>query len=767
MGRYIQKSGGKRVRPAVLLMAARLCGYTGRPRGALRLGRRVHPHRDARPRRHHRRRRPAPRPAGRALAVGQRHHGAARRLPLHQVDGDGADAGLARDRPAALRRHAADDRGRALPAHQDRRRRHHRGRALRDHPPQDGVPLRRLRADRRPARRRARRSRSTALRDYGFNLGIAFQLVDDLLDYTADEAALGKPIGGDLREGKVTLPIILLLQRGGAEADRLIRDVVRDRTVTPEQWRDILRLLREHRATELAFERALDYAARAKSLPGGVSAEPGARRAHRAARLRRLAETGNDGRSPDAGSRLRQGITSRHDRWTRSPASTQLRAADPAPRRALLRLDEPEISDAEFDALMRELEALEPEHPDLVTPDSPTQRVGGRPAEGFADGRAPRADAQPRQRLQRGRAARVRRAACARAPGSAMPPVPYVAELKIDGLSIALTYENGRLVRGATRGDGVRGEDVTANVRTISVDSAGAARRTAPAAVRSPRRGVPAARVVRADERGARGRRRAALRQPAQRRRRHDAEPRSARWSRGAASRPSSIRSSGRPADAPAPTHATLLSALSGVGTARSSRTGSRVRRHRRRASRSAASGTTKRQPLEFDTDGVVIKLDDLALRRAARDDREVPALGDRVQVPGAAGARRGCCGSTSTSAAPAPSRRSPCSSRSSSPARRSRWRRCTTTRKSRARTSAKGDMVIIEKAGDVIPKVVAPVLSLRPDGFDAVGDADDLPGVRQRARSGTKRKSSGAARTRRARRGCGAASSTSRRAAR
>jgi octaprenyl-diphosphate synthase len=105
----------------------------------------------------------------------------------------------------------------------------------------------------------------TALRDYGFNLGIAFQLVDDLLDYTADAAALGKPVGGDLREGKVTLPIIRLLQRGGEEADRLIRQCVNDRSVGPEQWRDILRLLNEHRTTELAYETALEYASRAKT----------------------------------------------------------------------------------------------------------------------------------------------------------------------------------------------------------------------------------------------------------------------------------------------------------------------------------------------------------------------------------------------------------------------------------------------------------------------------------------------------------------------
>jgi octaprenyl-diphosphate synthase len=113
--------------------------------------------------------------------------------------------------------------------------------------------------------------RETALRDYGFNLGIAFQLVDDLLDYTADQVALGKPIGGDLREGKVTLPIIFLLQRGGEDADRLIRTVVQERAVSPEQWRDILALLRDHRATGLAYERAVEYANRAKSCLAAFS----------------------------------------------------------------------------------------------------------------------------------------------------------------------------------------------------------------------------------------------------------------------------------------------------------------------------------------------------------------------------------------------------------------------------------------------------------------------------------------------------------------
>lgn len=125
----------------------------------------------------------------------------------------------------------------------------------------------------------------------------------------------------------------------------------------------------------------------------------------------------------------------------------------------------PEISDAQFDALMNELKALEARHPELLTPDSPTERVGGRPAEGFATVE----HIQPMLSLDnaydeedlRAFDERVRKGL-----GAETSPA-YVAELKIDGLSIALTYEDGRLVRGATRGDGVRGEDVTQNVRTV------------------------------------------------------------------------------------------------------------------------------------------------------------------------------------------------------------------------------------------------------------------------------------------------------------
>lgn len=99
-----------------------------------------------------------------------------------------------------------------------------------------------------------------ALFDYGFNLGIAFQLVDDLLDYTADESLLGKPVGSDLREGKVTLPIIHLLRRGGEDASRVIRRVVGERSVAPEDWSAIRRLLAETGATDEAYRTAVRYA---------------------------------------------------------------------------------------------------------------------------------------------------------------------------------------------------------------------------------------------------------------------------------------------------------------------------------------------------------------------------------------------------------------------------------------------------------------------------------------------------------------------------
>ena len=127
-------------------------------------------------------------------------------------------------------------------------------------------------------------------------------------------------------------------------------------------------------------------------------------------------------------------------------------------------LDDPEISDIEYDELMRQLLAIEADHPELVVADSPTQRVGAPVSEAFA----------PVTHLQRmfsldnvesEEELEAWQARLARVLGS--DPTSYVCELKIDGLAVSITYENGRLTRAATRGDGTVGEDITANVRTI------------------------------------------------------------------------------------------------------------------------------------------------------------------------------------------------------------------------------------------------------------------------------------------------------------
>src|ERR1700686_353721 len=127
-------------------------------------------------------------------------------------------------------------------------------------------------------------------------------------------------------------------------------------------------------------------------------------------------------------------------------------------------LDDPEITDAQFDQLMNELKRIEDENPELVTPDSPTQRVGGKPREGFL--KAPHSS--PMLPLDntynvddlRNWERRIHELA-------GRQEIEYVCELKLDGMSLALHYEGGKLVRGITRGDGRIGEDVTLNVRTV------------------------------------------------------------------------------------------------------------------------------------------------------------------------------------------------------------------------------------------------------------------------------------------------------------
>jgi len=128
-------------------------------------------------------------------------------------------------------------------------------------------------------------------------------------------------------------------------------------------------------------------------------------------------------------------------------------------------LDAPEISDAEYDVLMRRLEAIEAAHPDLVTADSPTQRVGAAPSEKFGVvhhrkmmmSLANAMNAEEMVEFDK----RIKRMLHSEAE------IEYVAEVKLDGLSVELVYEDGLLAVGSTRGDGDNGEDVTLNVRTI------------------------------------------------------------------------------------------------------------------------------------------------------------------------------------------------------------------------------------------------------------------------------------------------------------
>jgi DNA ligase (NAD+) len=155
-----------------------------------------------------------------------------------------------------------------------------------------------------------------------------------------------------------------------------------------------------------------------------------------------------------------------------SPAqrSAQLRGLLHQHAHAYYTLDAPEIPDAEYDRLFRELQALESAHPELLTPDSPTQRVGGKVLDAFAAvrHRVPMLSIRTETDTEASGAeafdARIRKEL---GLTEADPPVQYVAELKFDGLAMSLRYENGVLVQAATRGDGETGEEVTANIRTI------------------------------------------------------------------------------------------------------------------------------------------------------------------------------------------------------------------------------------------------------------------------------------------------------------
>jgi DNA ligase (NAD+) len=181
---------------------------------------------------------------------------------------------------------------------------------------------------------------------------------------------------------------------------------------------------------------------------------------------------------------------------TKAPAAraAELRAEISTHARLYYVEDRPEITDAEYDALLRELIALEEAHPDLVTPDSPTQRVGGTPVSSLPNVR----HEIPLLSLENAYSPEELKAWADRVVDRLGRTPEFVCELKIDGLSVSLVYEGGRLARAATRGDGTTGEDVTPNVKTIhavplDLHAAHAARKT------SLKVNIPAALEVRGE----------------------------------------------------------------------------------------------------------------------------------------------------------------------------------------------------------------------------------------------------------------------------
>ncbi len=375
----------------------------------------------------------------------------------------------------------------------------------------------------------------------------------------------------------------------------------------------------------------------------------------------------------------------------------------------------PEISDEQFDQLLHELERLEAEHPDLVTPDSPTQRVSGTTTDGFAtvEHLVPMLSLDNAYNEAELRAfdERVRKGA-----GLGDAAVEYVAELKIDGLSIALTYEDGRLVRGATRGDGMRGEDVTPNVRTI---------RAIPLALKSPIPGrievrgevfLPRAQFERINkEREDEG-------QPLFQNPRNAAAGtmRNLEPALVAKRRLSAfvyqLVAPGRDLPPQAgsylKSHADTLRALKDAGLP--------VETHWQRCTGIDAiiafcnQWAEARKELEFDTDGVVVKVDDLALRERLGTTAKFPRWATAFKFPAqqahtkliAIEVNVGRTGANTPYAVLEPvfvagSTISMATLHNAEDIARKDFR--------------EGDTVVIEKAGDVIPRVVAPILSLRP----------------------------------------------------
>jgi DNA ligase (NAD+) len=369
----------------------------------------------------------------------------------------------------------------------------------------------------------------------------------------------------------------------------------------------------------------------------------------------------------------------------------------------------PEISDEEFDRLLHELEQLEADNPDLVVADSPTQRVAGRPIEGFAtvEHLMPMLSLDNAYNESELRAfdERVRRGAAVGAG-----PVGYVAEMKIDGLSLALTYEGGRLTRGATRGDGVRGEDVTTNVRTIraiplSLRNGPSGRIEVRGEVYLPRKQFE--RINQAQEEAG---------EPLYSNARNTAAGTMRNLDpglvakRGLSAFVYQLVSPAR--DRHETLHSKTLEAMTSWGLP--------IEPHWRRCSgideliAFCHSWADKRQTLEFETDGVVIKVDDLAIRERLGATAKFPRWATAFKFPAQQAhtrLRKISVNVGRTGAVTPYAELEPVFLAGSTIAMATLHNADDIARKD----LREGDTVVLEKGGDVIPKVVAPILSLRP----------------------------------------------------
>ena len=347
--------------------------------------------------------------------------------------------------------------------------------------------------------------------------------------------------------------------------------------------------------------------------------------------------------------------------------------------------------------------------------------------------------------------------------GERWPRVAYVAELKIDGLSIALTYEDGRLVRGVTRGDGVRGEDVTSNVRTIRAIPLRSAGRVRRAGSRSAARSTCRARRSSGSTASARS---AASRSSPIRgmpRRARCGTSTRRRW-RGGACRRFVYQVIGAGDAAPPSRHCRDAGAAAGLGPAGRAALAP-VRAASTRCSAFCDEWGDARHALAFDTDGVVIKLDDLALRARLGATSKFPRWAIAFKFP-----------AEQAHHAPAADRRERRPDRRGHAVRRARagvavglddpdGDAAQRRRRWRARTSATGTRCSSRRAATSSRRSSKPVLAPARAGRRPVGDADRVPGLRQRAAPARGRGRLALREHGRARRASAAASSTSRRA--